>query len=49
MTHTRLSCIVCGVLGFWGYIRSDNELEIMRDAHQVRHGANHEVTWEKIN
>lgn len=43
---TRLSCVVCGLLGFWAYHRSDNELEIMRDAHHVRHGKEHQVTWE---
>lgn len=43
--YTRLSCVVCGVLGYWATRRSDVDLEIMKQAHQGRN-AGHEVTWE---
>ncbi len=44
----RLCCVVCGLLGFWAYPRSDDELKMMKEAHLARH-SEHEVTWEKTN
>lgn len=47
MVFTRISCVVCGVLGFWGYDRPDSVYELIKVAHLKSKGENHEVTMEK--